>query len=177
MKTLTVTEAARQTPVRDKVDVLVCGGGSAGICAALAAARLGARVALVETYGFLGGVTTAMGVNGIGGWQFDEDGAPLISGIPMDVMKVLAAHGGAHPEWVRMLSGGRAAMGAHKPGLNCYWIHANPEYMKIALDSMMERAGVRLLYHASAVLPVMDDHRVAGAFIESKSGREAILAE
>jgi len=163
-------------PVREEVDVLVCGGGSSGICAALAAARLGRRVTLVEHQGFLGGVTTAMGVNGIGGWQFDTDDRPLIDGLPMEVMRQMARFGGASSEWIGMLGKGRAAMGSHGPGLNCYWVHAHPEYMKIALDQMMLDAGVRLVYHADAVLPVMDGPRVAGAYIESKSGRQAVLA-
>jgi len=173
----TIREAARDVPVREEVDVLVCGGGSSGICAALAAARLGLKVTLVESHGFLGGVTTAMGVNGIGGWQFDVDGRPLINGLPMDVMRQMAKFGGASEQWVSMLGKDGAAMGEHGPGLNCYWVHAHPEYMKIALDQMMLEAGVRLVYHADAVLPVMQAERVAGAFIESKSGRQAVLAK
>ena len=54
----TITETLH-TPVKERVDVLVCGGGPAGCGAALAAARLNARVRLVESYGFLGGVCSA----------------------------------------------------------------------------------------------------------------------
>ena len=54
----TITEGPRETPVLDRVDVLVAGGGPAGIAAALAAAREGARTALVERYGYLGGMIT-----------------------------------------------------------------------------------------------------------------------
>ena len=53
-----ITEAARQTDVCAEVDVLVCGGGSAGVAAAVAAARSGARVLLLERYGYLGGLAT-----------------------------------------------------------------------------------------------------------------------
>ena len=49
---LTITEASREVPVREQVDVVVCGGGPAGVCAALAAARMGMKVSLIESYGF-----------------------------------------------------------------------------------------------------------------------------
>ena len=62
---------------------LTRGGDSAGIAAALAAARTGMKVILVERHRFLGEVATAAGVNGLGGWHYDVDGQPLIRGIPM----------------------------------------------------------------------------------------------
>ena len=55
----TIREPSREIPVVDQVDVLVAGGGPAGIAAAAAAARVGARTVLVERYGYLGGLATA----------------------------------------------------------------------------------------------------------------------
>lgn len=173
----TIRETARDIPIRAEVDVVVCGGGSSGVVAAIAAARQGARTVLIEHQGFLGGVTTAMGVNGVGGWQHDWDGRPLIAGIPLEIMQALAAiEGGADAAWVGRLAQPFGTGEGLRLGLNCYWIQSNPEWMKLVLDRLVAAAGVRLLLHADAVLPIMDGERVAGVSIESKSGREAVLA-
>jgi FAD dependent oxidoreductase len=173
---VTLKEPARDVPVREEVDVLVCGGGVSGATAALAAARTGASVALVEQYGFLGGANTAAQVNGVGGWQYDLDGRPLISGLPLEIMKRITELG----------DGSEAVTRLRKPvkkpdyrsgGLGCFWIGTNPECTKLALDRMMAQAGVSVLLQAHAVLPIVENQRVLGAFVESKSGREAILAK
>jgi hypothetical protein len=173
-----ILEPARQVPVYDEADVLVAGGGPAGVCAALAAARRGMRVVLAEQMGFLGGVNTAAGVNGIGGWQHDLDGKPLASGIGEEIMRGMAELGGSDPEVVNDVFRVRA----HRPtyregGLGCYWIRSNPEYMKLLLDRMLKKANVRVILHASAVYPIMEGDAVRGAYIESKSGRQAVMAK
>lgn len=175
---LTITEVSREVPVREQVDVVVCGGGPAGVCAVLAAARMGMKVSLVESYGFLGGVNTAAGVNGIGGWQHDLDGRPLVQGIPMKIMFELAKRGGANIRQVEEIFRPVEKRPTYREGaLGCYWIQSNPDYMKITLDDLMEQAGVNVLYHANAVMPIMDGEVIKGVFIESKSGRQAILAK
>ncbi len=173
-----ILEPARQVPVYDEADVLVAGGGPAGVCAALAAARRGMRVVLAEQMGFLGGVNTAAGVNGIGGWQHDLDGNPLASGIGEEIMRGMAELGGSDPEVVNDVFRVRT----HRPtyregGLGCYWIRSNPEYMKLLLDRMLQKANVRVVLHTSAVYPVMEGNAVCGAYIESKSGRQAVKAK
>lgn len=172
-----ITERTRKIPVYGRVDVAVAGGGPAGVCAALAAARQGMRVVLVERMGFMGGVNTASGVNGIGGWQHDFDGQPLAAGIGREIMERLAELGGASCEQVRDVFRTRT----HRPtyregGLGCYWIRSNPEIMKLLLDRMLTEAGVRVILHASAVLPLMEGDGVRGLYIESKNGRQAVLA-
>lgn len=172
-----VTEQARQIPVYGRFDAVVAGGGPSGVCAALAAARRGLRVALVERMGFMGGVNTASGVNGIGGWQHDFDGQPLAAGIAKEIMERLGALGGANPEQVREVFRARE----HRPtyregGLGCYWIRSNPELMKLLLDRMLQEAGVTVLLHASAVLPLMEGNALRGLYVENKNGRQAILA-
>ena len=173
-----IPEPERSVPVRYDVDVLVCGGGVAGSVAALAAARQGARVAVIERHGFLGGTNTAAGVNGVGGWQYDLDRSPLVSGLPLEVMTQLAERGGADPDQVRRLSRPRPGGPDYRDGgLGCYWLATHPEYLKLTLEQMMEDAGVLLLYHALVCAPIMDGSAVRGAFVEGKSGREAILAK
>jgi glycine/D-amino acid oxidase-like deaminating enzyme len=173
----TITEPAREIPVRATADVVVCGGGVSGVIAALAAARQGARAVLVEHHGFLGGVTTAALVNGIGGWQFDLDGAPLIGGIPLEVVGRIVAAGGGDVAQVENLATRRATPPDYRDGgLGCYWVQVNPEAAKWALDRLMEESGVRVLLHAQAVHPLLTAGRISGVLIESKSGREAITA-
>ena len=176
----TIEEPRREIEVRDDVDIVVCGGGSAGMAAALAAARAGMKVILVERHGFLGGAATAAGVNGLGGWHYDVDGKPLIRGIPMEIMRRLAGNGGAIREWVNRLNKpeiSREGLPYIFYGIGCYWIHTHPEHMKLAMDEMMQEANVGLLYHCLAVLPIMEGKDVRGVIVESKSGRQAILAK
>lgn len=174
----TITEPARAIPVRASVNVLVCGGGSAGCIAALAAARQGARVFLIESLPFLGGVNTAAQVNGVGGWQFDLDRRPLIDGLPMRLMRRIAETGGANVAAIERLSRPKpAAPDYTEGGLGCFWLQVNPEYAKVALDRMMKEAGVEVLLCASVTAPLVENGVVLGAFIESKSGREALLAD
>jgi hypothetical protein len=175
---LTVREATREVSVRQAVDVAVCGGGPAGIAAAVAAAEQGMRTALVESYGFLGGINTAAGVNGIGGWQHDLDGRPLVGGLGRRLMEELAVSGGARPDQVTRVFQARDSRPTYREGgLGCYWINSSPDYVKLLLDRWMERHGISVLYHANAVMPILDGQRVKGVYVESKSGRQAISAK
>ena len=178
MKQESIEEPASRIPVRATVNVLICGGGTAGCVAALAAARQGAKVLLVESMPFMGGAGTAAQINGIGGWQYELDSRPLIDGIPMEIMRRLAALGAAPGKFVDTLSKPRTTAPDYTDGgLGCYWININPEYTKVLYDRMMKEAGIEVLLHASAVKPILDDGSVLGAFIESASGREAVLAD
>ena len=80
---------ARNTPVVAEADVLVAGGGPAGIAAATAAARCGAKVILVERYGYLGGLATG-GLVLYMDHLFDRTGVRCIDGIPWEIMERLA---------------------------------------------------------------------------------------
>lgn len=172
-----IEEKAREIPVRASADVLVCGGGVAGVTAAIAAARNGASVILVEHYGFPGGTNTAAEVSGVGGWQYDLDGYPLICGISSEIMKREAFLRTADPGSLDYLFKRIDKAPDYKGGgLGCFWVKTSKESMKNAMEDMLLESGVKIFYHTNAVQPIMDGNRVNGALIESKSGREAIIA-
>ncbi|MEN6479802.1 MAG: FAD-dependent oxidoreductase [Anaerolineales bacterium] len=164
----TFHEPARETPVLASVDVLVVGGGPAGIAAALAAAREGANTLLIERYGYLGGMITGayvVYILGVG------DGLrPVARGITEEIREHLARYGGVQP----MHAGSDEEFDEFAPSGD-YVVDA--ELFKWQAAEMLTEAGVRLRLHTVACDPLLVDQRVVGAAIESKSGRQAILAQ
>jgi len=158
-----VTEPAREVPLFGSFDVVVLGGGPAGIAAAAMAARVGAQVLLVERYGFLGGMGTAAGVTNFCGLHANVHGTirQVVHGIADDLLK-------------RM----RALDGLNEPHLIFGKIHAQAYDMsafKCAADALLVDAGVDLLFHALAAgVARADDGRIETLFVETKSGRFAI---
>jgi hypothetical protein len=163
--TRSLTEPARQTPVRGEYDVVVLGGGPAGIAAAVAAARAGRKTLLVERYGFLGGMGTAAGVTNFCGLHANVHGEirQVVHGVADDLLQRIAALGG--------LNTPHALFG--KTVAQAYDTAA----YKIAADDLMLSAGVEVLFHALAAGVVMDnERRVQALLLETKSGRCAVLA-
>lgn len=144
-----ILESPRQTPVVKGVDVLVVGGGPAGVGAALAAAREGAEALLIERHGMLGGMWTAGLVNPV--FDFRRKGW-----IVRELIERLEQAGAWAPD-------------PHRATFDV-------EAMVHLLEQMMQEAGARFWYHSLAVEPVVENNRVRGAIIESKAGREAVLA-
>ncbi|MDJ1115092.1 FAD-dependent oxidoreductase [Microbacterium dauci] len=126
-------------------DVVVCGGGPAGVAAAVASARLGARTALVELQGCLGGIWTAGSLS----WIID-----------------VAGKDGTIAEIIRRLDARDARTG--DPGADFTY---DVEAMKLILESMCVEAGVYIQLH-TRVVSVESDHRVRSVTTESKSGRQ-----
>ncbi len=174
-------EPARDVPIYRKTDVLVVGGGPAGTAAAIAAARMGADVTLVERYNHLGGLSTG----GLVIWidrMTDWNGEQLIRGIASDLLERLPADakaGPAAPLW-----------GSRNPEAAAYWsqrtaaFHAtvtwsptiDPEWLKLVSLSMVLEARVNLMLHCWAVAPMVEEKRICGAVFESKEGRRAVAA-
>jgi hypothetical protein len=161
----TVLEPARRTRVLGEYDVAVLGGGPAGLAAATSAARNGARVLLIERYGFLGGMGTAAGVTNFCGLHANVFG---------EIRQVV--HGVADELLDRM----RALDGLNDPHLVLGKIHAQAydvSALKCAADAMLLDAGVGLLFHALATgVTMTEDGRIDSLLIETKSGRAAIRA-
>jgi hypothetical protein len=146
----------------EQCDVLVVGGGNAGCAAALAAARNGARVLLVERYGFLGGTATA---SMVGPWMTFHSGTDrIVGGIAQEIVERLIARG---------------ASPGHIPDSSDYVdtiTPFDPEAHKALLFEMMSEAGVKLLLHAYFLETVTDDHgRVRGGRFATVAGTREIL--
>lgn len=140
-------------------DVLVCGGGVAGTMAAVAAARHGAQVILVERYGFLGGNATAGAVAQFNSWQ-TASGRCVVAGLAQEVVMRLRDYGGAGGHEVFVMSTG------HKMDRVAY----APEVLKLVLDDMLVEAGVQLLLHANLFDVACADQRVDAVRLLTKSG-------
>ncbi|MFC3798368.1 FAD-dependent oxidoreductase [Cohnella sp. GCM10012308] len=145
----TYREAARDLPVGGEFDVIVAGGGPAGIGAAVASARSGARTLLLERYGFLGGMATA----GLVVPHFDGHSNKGINAELIDRLSCLGGWGA--PGWK---------------------ISFDPELFKHVSEAMVLESGASILYHSAVACPIVEDNRVCGVIVESKSGREAYLA-
>lgn len=140
-------------------DVLVCGGGLAGAMAAVAAARQGAQVLLVERYGFLGGNATGGAVAQFNSWQ-TEAGRRVVAGLAQEVVERLRAHGAAAAHQVFVMSNG------HRMDR----VEYAPEILKLVLDEMATEAGVQLLLHANLLDVDAHQGRIHAVRVLCKSG-------
>ncbi|MEJ5988606.1 FAD-dependent oxidoreductase [Ramlibacter sp. PS3R-8] len=162
--TKTLPEPARQTEVHGEYDVVVLGGGPAGMAAAVAAARAGRSTLLVERYGFLGGMGTAAGVTNFCGLHANVHGdiRQVVHGVADGLLERIARLGG--------LNEPHALFG--KTVAQAYDTAA----YKIAADDLLLSSGVQILFHALAAGVLMQDERRVGALlVETKSGRRAVV--
>lgn len=159
-----LTEPSRETPVHGEYDVVVLGGGPAGMAAAVAAGRSGCATLLVERYGFLGGMGTAAGVTNFCGLHANVHGdiRQVVHGVAGDLLQRIDRLGG--------LNAPHALFG--KTVAQAYDTAA----YKIAADDLLLSSGVELLFHAWGAGVVMrDSANVQALLVETKSGRRAIL--
>jgi len=164
----------RDVPIAVETDVLVVGGGPAGIAAAVASGRTGAKTVLVERFGFLGGNATA-GLVGPFMTSYSQDGkVQLIKGVFEQLVERAEALGGAiHP---RSVEGG-----SEYAGFITYGHHRvtpfDPEAVKLVAAEMCLEVGVELRLHTFVVDTLVEDGAVTGVIVASKSGLEAIRAK
>jgi hypothetical protein len=158
-----VHEVTREIPVIAEPDVLVVGGGSAGIAAACAAARAGAKTMLIERHGFLGGTFTAVTLGGICGTH-----------MIVDEQRLARIVGGIYLELEERLMMRKAFL----PPLRHGKIVGSPydsEAFKLVADEMVAAHGVEVMHHTYAVAVQKEGARVQSVIIESKAGRAAII--
>ena len=153
----TIDEPARQLQVLEQAEVVVAGGGPGGVAAAIASAREGADVLLVERYGYLGGLAT--GGNVISLPPFEENGAPVIQGLAREFRSTLESRGDA-----------RCPSGAWRPDVFDF----DPEAWKALSLSLCRQAGVRFLFHSWIAASIASSGAIEAIAIESKSGRLAV---
>lgn len=167
-----ITLPPRIAKVLPETDVLIVGGGPAGIGAALGAAEAGAKVLLVEQHSFLGGNATAGLVLTLASY-YTSSSTPL--GHTHDVTLFPTDHGLGKPiiggvlgRLVdRLVSAGGAFAPSEQTG---FMVPFDPEIFKFIALEMLENAGVELLFHAFASSTISDDTAVKGVVFETKSG-------
>ena len=167
-----ITLPARNAKVLPEADVLVVGGGPAGIGAALGAAEAGARVLLVERYGFLGGSATAGLVLTMASYYTSSETKLERTN---DVTLFPTDHGVGKPiiggVWEKLVERLVLAGGAFAPSTKTgYMVPFDPEIFKLVTLEMLNAAGVELLFHCFASGVISNGNQIEGVVFETKSG-------
>ncbi len=150
-----VIEPERKIPVVAEVELLVCGGGVAGVAAAIAAARVGAQVLLIERYGFLGGLST---------------GSLVLTVPPLD--------NGINIELALRLKEKEAYLPCRRSGEEVAYLDMHgidPEILKYEFMNWLAEEGVNLLFHSYITDVILEGNIIKGVIIQTKGGRQAIL--
>lgn len=183
----TVHEAARDVPTIVKSDVVVVGGGAAGVGAAVSAARNGASVTLLERYPHLGGMASGGMVlvldDMVNGHEI------TVTGIVMEMVERMKAMGlavyppeedrrtdwGMYRKWARW-----GAFDFHVPSQPepiIFAVAFDPDGWKRASNKLIQESGVNLRLHSWFSEPIVEDGAVKGVICETKTGRQAILGD
>ena len=168
----TYHEPARDLPITRACDVIVVGGGPAGLAAGIAAARSGARTVLVERFGYLGGTATASLMASINGFrnQVEPDRTQTVRGLAEEIILRLRDLGGLG------VSPYPQKQYPTEPGLLCYSYAVDTEKLKYVVLKMCVEAGVDLMLHTYFCDSIVDAGALRGIVVENKSGRQALTA-
>lgn len=171
---MTYVNYQNRAAVAENSDVLVCGAGPAGIAAAIASSRLGAKTVLLERFGYVGGNATA-GLVGPFMTSFSLDGeSQIIKGIFDELVTAMEAAGGAlHPAKVRA---GSPYAGYYVAGHD-HVTPFDPEVFKFVAMEMLEQAGVKTYLHTFVLDALAENGRVAGVVAAGKAGLQAFRAK
>lgn len=180
-----VTEPGGEVPVVRECDVLVVGGGPAGQAAAVAAARAGADVVLLERYGYLGGLASGGMVLVLDDMCTETEVS--VGGLALEIIDRLQTHGAVvappmedcfrndpdtRARWVRW--GFEHIYSRQKPKPIVYAASFDPEGWKQVSQEMALEAGVHLRFHSWFSRAIVEDGVVRGVILETKSGRQAV---
>lgn len=169
-----ITEPARTLPVTDACDVLVCGGGVAGIAAALAAARTGAKTMLLEREYMLGGLAT-LGLVTIYLPLDDGCGHQVSFGIAEELLRQSIRTGIVEDRYpAAWMHDATAEARAAAPR---YEVQYNPNVFAMEAEKLLTEAGVCIRYGTLAAETVVENAKITAVIVENKSGRGAIRAK
>jgi len=154
----TVRVPERSVPVLAEADVVVCGGGTAGVSAAYCAARHGAKVVLLERWPSLGGMATNALVNI---WHTSDRQKQVIFGFVAQAIERGGSFVRRHPKYP-------TAYETHD--FDC-------EGMKVVFDQMLREVGVRIFCDLKAVESIVEGNRIRGVLVDTKTGRKAVLGK
>ena len=167
-----IIEPSRETPVINEVDIVVVGGGCTGVFAAIRAARLGAKVAIIEASNAFGGVAT----NGfVCVWHTLCDmtfNKQIISGLTEETIERLKKI----PHGIKIILPTEDQKHIFRKSTYANY-HLNTEELKIELDKMILEAGVVPYLHTMYTAPYIENGELCGVIVENRSGRGVILAK
>jgi hypothetical protein len=165
-------------------DVLVVGGGSAGLSAAVAAARNGADTMLVERFSYIGGLATG-GMIVLLLTMDDGAGKQVIGGLCQEIVDRMEARGGVHYPPQNQWNNSDSKLVEHARRWGLVWgsgphrvrysVAFEPAEFVFAADRMLAEANVRVLYQTWACEPVVEDGRITAVVVHNKNGRSAIV--
>jgi flavin-dependent dehydrogenase len=161
-----VVEPEKKIPIYAQEDVVVCGGGVAGIGAAIAAARSGASALLIERNNGLGGDAS------VAGSALLYQNAKDARGILRELIDRMVEMNGVVTDFRTDYPPHNLGSG---PGVD-FVVYEPETFKQVALD-MLEEAGVKLLLYTQFSAPIMQGNKTIGVFVENKSGRQAILSK
>lgn len=171
MNTQVVYEPARQVPVYGSWDVVVIGGGIAGVAAALAAARAGASVCLVEKENALGGLATLGNVL-VYLPLCDGRGKQVAAGLAAELMRISLRYSAAQLPECWQPDGNIAERSKQR-----LRVSFNPAAYMISLEELVLAAGVQLMYDTRCCAVQVEKNRISAIFVENKSGRGAVMPQ
>lgn len=160
-----------QTPITERYDTIVVGGGTAGVVSAIAAARNGARTAIIESGNVLGGTLLSGGIIWMSFFNnylaHDVEKKQVVGGIAAELVDRMVKTGNSPGHYEELACAGHESVGTHvdREALTCF------------LLSLMQEEGVVIYLRTIAVGAVMDGASVSGVVIENKSGRQVLACK
>lgn len=166
-------EPAKEIAVAGEYDVIIVGGGPAGLAAAIASGRNGAKTLLIEQFGYLGGTATASLMINLNGFrnQVEPDSTQTVKGIAQEIILELHKLDGLGKSPYK-----QKEYDIEK-GEMSYSYCVDPEKFKYVVLKMVHEAGVDVLFHTYFCDVIMQEGNLKGIIVENKSGRSALLSK